>query len=478
MTDFERPGDNPALVDAATVEVDGVSKWFGQKVAVSGLSCSFGPGVTGLLGPNGAGKTTLLRMLTGLAVPSEGRVTVLGFEPRKEPKVYASLALVPEESAVYDDLTAFELVRYAARLSGRPDPDADARKAIATVELEEDADRKVGEFSKGMRQRAKVAAALANDPLVLVLDEPLNGTDPVQRARLISLFRSLGDQGRTVIVSSHILQEVERMTDRVIAMVDGKLAAAGDITAIRAAMAHIPYRVVVDADDVRGLGSALIRGDGVSGVRLEDGRLHVETTSLRVLGTDVPVAAKELGVRLTGFHPEDDSLESVFRYLVSKRSYPQAETRRWGPGVPHRTAMSRQANSHETAMTAARDRHHPHHRHHDRAPGPGGAPLHHARAARPRPGGGALLRRRPRQRRRSHRSVRRHRERHVLRPGGADHRPGARLVQPRRGAPGRDPVVPGAAAGEPEPHRRRQGARRLRRGALRSSASAPSPSTW
>ncbi|HEY5727334.1 MAG TPA: ABC transporter ATP-binding protein [Acidimicrobiia bacterium] len=334
MTDPGRPGDNPALVDAATVEVDAVSKWFGQKVAVSGLSCSFGPGVTGLLGPNGAGKTTLLRMLTGLAVPSEGRVTVLGFEPRKEPKVYASLALVPEESAVYDDLTAFELVRYAARLSGRPDPDADARKAIATVELEEDADRKVGEFSKGMRQRAKVAAALANDPLVLVLDEPLNGTDPVQRARLISLFRSLGDQGRTVIVSSHILQEVERMTDRVIAMVDGKLAAAGDITAIRAAMAHIPYRVVVDADDVRGLGSALIRGDGVSGVRLEDGRLHVETTSLRVLGTDVPIAAKELGVRLTGFHPEDDSLESVFRYLVSKRSYAAGGDSATGAGGP------------------------------------------------------------------------------------------------------------------------------------------------
>jgi ABC-2 type transport system ATP-binding protein len=137
-----------------------------------------------------------------------------------------------------------------------------------------------------------------------------------------------------VIVSSHILQEVERMTDRVIAMVDGKLAAAGDIAAIRAAMAHIPYRVVVDADDVRTLGSALIRHDGVSGVRLEDGRLHVETTSLRVLGTDVPVAAKELGVRLTGFHPEDDSLESVFRYLVSRRSYAAGGASAMGAGGP------------------------------------------------------------------------------------------------------------------------------------------------
>jgi ABC-2 type transport system ATP-binding protein len=319
VTEVVETEHNPALVDEPTVEVTEVSKWFGQKVAVSGLTCSFGPGVTGLLGPNGAGKTTLLRMLTGLAMTSEGKVTVLGVEPRRHPKVYASLALVPEESAVYEDLTATELVRYAAKLSGRVDPDTDAARAIATVQLEEDADRKIAEFSKGMRQRAKVAAALASDPMVLVLDEPLNGTDPVQRGRLIKLFRDLGDQGRTVIISSHILQEVERMTDRVIAMVDGKLAAAGDIAAIRAAMAHIPYRVVVDADDVRRLGAELIRGDGVSGVRIEDGRLHVETTSLRVLGTTVPAAAKDLGIRLSGFHPEDDSLESVFRYLVRKR---------------------------------------------------------------------------------------------------------------------------------------------------------------
>ncbi len=182
MTQHGNGGDNPAMVDDATVLVTEVSKWFGQKVAVSGLTCSFGPGVTGLLGPNGAGKTTLLRMLTGLAMTSEGTVTVLGVEPRRHPKVYASLALVPEESAVYDDLTATELIRYAARLSGRADPDADAARAIATVQLDEDADRRIAEFSKGMRQRAKVAAALATDPMILVLDEPLNGTDPVQRA--------------------------------------------------------------------------------------------------------------------------------------------------------------------------------------------------------------------------------------------------------------------------------------------------------
>ncbi len=310
---------NPALPPDATVAVTGVSKWFGQKVAVSDVTCSFGPGVTGLLGPNGAGKTTLLRMITGLAVPSEGTVSVLGHAPRRNPRVYERLALVPEESAMYGGLTAFELVRYGAQLSRRPDPDDDARRAIADVELEDAADRRIGEFSKGMRQRAKVAAALAIDPLILVLDEPLNGTDPVQRLRLIALFRRLGDEGRTVIVSSHVLQEVERMTDQVIAMVDGKLAAAGDIAAIRRAMADIPYRVLLEADDMRRLASALIASDVVTGVTVDDHRLHVETTDLRSLGTRVPALARDLGVRLHGFRPEDDSLESVFRYLVHRR---------------------------------------------------------------------------------------------------------------------------------------------------------------
>jgi ABC-2 type transport system ATP-binding protein len=303
----------------ATVDVNAASKWFGQKVAVSAVTCSFGPGVTGLLGPNGAGKTTLLRMLVGLVLPSEGSVTVLGNPPRDDPETYRSLAMVPEESSVYSQMTARSLVRYAAELSGVTEPGAAADRAIIAVELEQAADRVIAGFSKGMRQRAKVAAALVSDPQVLVLDEPLNGTDPVQRLRLIALFRRLGAEGRTVIVSSHVLQEVERMTDRVIAMVDGKLAAAGDITAIRSAMADIPYRVLVETDSPRELAAALIGSAAVTGVAFDARGFHVETTDLRQLGRAVPALASDLGIRLLAFRPEDDSLESVFRYLVHRR---------------------------------------------------------------------------------------------------------------------------------------------------------------
>lgn len=307
----------PAFSAAPTIEVTKVSKWFGQKVAVSDLSCSFGPGLTGLLGPNGAGKTTLLRMLCGLLLPSEGSVHVLGSDPRRDPSVYRRLSLVPEEDAVYGILTAREFVRFAVDLTGVPlDRVAEA---IETVDLGAAADRPISGFSKGMRQRAKVAAALVTRPEVLVLDEPLNGTDPIQRAHLISVFRRLAASGTTVIVSSHVLSEVERMADRVLAVVDGRLAAAGDVAAIRRAMADIPYRVRIDVGDTRRVAAALLSEDVVGSVAVEGGRLHVQTTDLAALGRIVPRLAGDAGARLTGFEPEDESLESVFRYLVHRR---------------------------------------------------------------------------------------------------------------------------------------------------------------
>ena len=310
---------NPALVESPTVEIDDVSKWFGQKVAVSNVTCSFGPGVTGLLGPNGAGKTPTLRMLTGLIRPSQGAVRVLGVWPRTEPSVYASIGLVPEETAVYPAMTAREYVRYAATLSAVSDPESATRRAIDTVNLDDAADRKLAGFSKGMRQRAKVAAALVSDPQILLLDEPLNGTDPVQRLHLINLFRHLGDEGRTVVVSSHILDEVERMSDRVLAIVDGRLAAAGDVAAIRSAMSDIPYRVRIETDRTRLLAARLLEEALVHGVSVDGGTLHVETDDLTALGGRVPAVAHEVDARITTFQPEDASLESVFRYLVRKR---------------------------------------------------------------------------------------------------------------------------------------------------------------
>ncbi len=299
--------------------VDAVTKWFGQKVAVSNISCSFGPGVSGLLGPNGAGKTTLLRMLVALALPSEGSVTVLGNNLRRKYQNYRDVGLVPEDDAVYGSLTARQYVEYAARLLRLRDVADASASAIDLVDMGYAADRTIGGFSKGMRQRTKVAAALVHRPGILVLDEPLNGTDPVQRANLISLFRRLGDEGTTVIVSSHILEEIERMTDRVIAMVDGKLAAAGDVAAIRRAMTDIPYRVEIHTDGARRLAAALISIEGIRGLDVDEQALHIETEDLLALGARLAPVARDLDVRITSFRPEDESLESVFRYLVTGR---------------------------------------------------------------------------------------------------------------------------------------------------------------
>jgi ABC-2 type transport system ATP-binding protein len=310
---------NPALVTNATVEVNAVSKWFGQKVAVSDVTCSFGPGLTGLLGPNGAGKTTLLRMLTGLILPSQGELRLKGADPRRDVSRYREVGFVPEEPALYNTLTGAQYVEYAAVLSGLPEPRRAAERALAEVGLTEDADRPVGGFSKGMRQRTKVAAALVHEPEILILDEPLNGTDPVQRAHLIALFRDLAARGDTVIVSSHVLQEVERMTERVIAIVDGKLAAAGDIAAIRQAMSDIPYRVLIESDESRNLAAALIDHDAIFSVTVDGTALHVETSDLAGLGSVIARVARDLDVRLAKFAPEDESLESVFRYLVRGR---------------------------------------------------------------------------------------------------------------------------------------------------------------
>jgi len=309
---------SPAMAPNPTVEVREVSKWFGQKVAVSDVTCSFGPGVSGLLGPNGAGKTTLLRLICGLLGPSDGEVSIFGVNPRRDHTVYRRIALVPEEDAVYGYLTARGFVSYAADLAGVSRDGVDT--AIAAVALEDAADRPIAGFSKGMRQRAKVAAALVTGPEVLILDEPLNGTDPVQRAHLIETFRRLGADGRTVIVSSHVLAEVERMADRVIAIVDGRLAAAGEVHAIRQAMADIPYRVRIDVEQPRRVASTLVEADCVTSVSVDGSIIHVETSDLPDLGRTVPRVARDLGLRLTAFEPEDESLESVFRYLVRRRS--------------------------------------------------------------------------------------------------------------------------------------------------------------
>ena len=306
---------DPAFVDDATVVVDDVSVWFGQKVALSELACSFGPGVTGLLGPNGAGKSTLMRAITGLVGVNTGTITVDGRDPRRDRAVHRRIALVPEDEAVPGALTARELVRYVADLHGVGDAGA-PEAALDSVDMLGAADRRLSGFSKGMRQRAKVAAALVTDPSVLVLDEPLNGADPVQRLHLIDLFRRLGAEGKTVIVSSHVLSEVERLADRVLVLIHGRLAAAGNHRAIRDAMDDRPRHVLVRADDPRRLASALLDGDTIVGVSLTDAGLVVTTERAGDLAVAVAPVARGLGVRLREVRPLDDSLESLFRELV------------------------------------------------------------------------------------------------------------------------------------------------------------------
>jgi ABC-2 type transport system ATP-binding protein len=310
------PADlDPAFVPDPTVVVSGLSIWFGPKVAVTELSCSFGPGVTGLLGPNGAGKTTLMRALVGLLPPNQGTVQVLGQDPRTERSIQKAITLVPEDDAVPGALTARQLVQYSAALHGMRDRNG-PEQCLATVGLLDVADRRVGGFSKGMRQRAKIAAALVTGPAVMVLDEPLNGADPVQRNALIDLFHALGDQGRTVIISSHVLHEVQRLAVRQLVMIRGRLAAAGGHRAIRDALADRPRSVLVRTTEPRRLAGDLLASEAVQGVTVDDDTLVISSTHAGELAELLPVAARAAGARLREVRPLDDSLESVFRELL------------------------------------------------------------------------------------------------------------------------------------------------------------------
>jgi ABC-2 type transport system ATP-binding protein len=294
-----------------------VSVWFGPKVALSELSCSFGAGVTGLLGPNGAGKTTLMRAMTGMIGINQGTVRIEGRDPRRDRQVHHRMSLVPEDEAVPGGLTARQFVRYVADLHAVTDRSAPDH-ALRTVAMFDAADRRVDGFSKGMRQRTKIAAALVSDPHVLVLDEPLNGADPVQRVRLIALFKELGAQGRTVIVSSHVLNEVERLAERVIVLIHGRLAAAGGHHAIRDAMDDRPRHVLVRSDDGRRLAAGLISLESVAGVTFDNARggLVIQTAQARELATALPRLARDSSIRLLEVRALDDSLESLFRELT------------------------------------------------------------------------------------------------------------------------------------------------------------------
>ena len=305
-------GGQPSIV------LEHVSKWYGDVVAVSDVSFGVAPGVTGLLGPNGAGKSTILKMIAGLLAPSAGSVRILGQPARGRPATYRRLGLVPEQEQLYPHLTGREFVRLNAILQKLPNPEVATDRAIATVDMQAASQRRLGGYSKGMRQRIKVAAALVHEPDVLLMDEPLNGTDPIQRAGLIALIRRLGAEGKTVLVSSHVLVEVERFAENILVVVNGKLAAAGDYRAIRDKMDERDHAVRIRADDPRRLASALIGEPSTRSVRLDDGRLVAETNDPRAFYRAVPLVAQREGVRLLEVQPTDESLTSVFAYLVER----------------------------------------------------------------------------------------------------------------------------------------------------------------
>jgi ABC-2 type transport system ATP-binding protein len=288
-------------------------------VAVSEVSFSIDQGVTALLGPNGAGKSTLFRMLCGLTPPSRGTVHVLGTDPRHNRAVRGQISLVPQQDALFDHLSASEFVVFAARTQAVSDPDDAAVGALEVVELSDVGSKPLGQFSKGMRQRVKIASALVNDPEVLILDEPLTGLDPVQRKNMIALFHSLGDDGRCVLVSSHVLDEVARLGSRVLVIAQGRLIASGDYRDLRDLMDDRPHRIRVGASDPRKLGSALVDHGLISGLSLDDDHVLVDTLDVDAFGRQLAVLAVEIGVRLTEVSPLDDDLESVFRYLVEGR---------------------------------------------------------------------------------------------------------------------------------------------------------------
>ena len=300
----------------AAVELNAVSRWYGNVVAINDITISIGPGITGLLGPNGAGKSTLLHMLAGLLRPSAGTVTIGGQPTWRNPALYRWVGLVPERESVYAFLTGFEFVRLNARLQGVADPDAAAARAIRTVELEDAQGRALATYSKGMRQRAKVAAALVHEPPVLLLDEPFNGMDPRQRLHMMELLTGMAAQGRVVLFSSHILEEVERLAQNVLVIHAGRLAASGDFREIRRLMTDRPHTFTVRSSDDRRLASALVADPSVFGVELVDGLLSVRSSDFGEFTRSIARVAQASDVRLFELRPTDESLESVFAYLV------------------------------------------------------------------------------------------------------------------------------------------------------------------
>ena len=299
-----------------TVDLVSASKWYGNIVAVNDVSFTLAPGITGLLGPNGAGKSTLLHLIMGLLRPSSGTVSIDGMAVWQHPAVYREIGFVPESEGVYAFLSGYEFALLNARLQGVGDPGAAAARSIALVELEAAQHRPIATYSKGMRQRAKIAAVLTHDPRILLLDEPFNGMDPKQRLQMMALLRRLADEGRIILVSSHILEEVDRLADTVLVLIGGRLAASGPSRVIRQLMTDRPHTFTVRSSDDRRLAQAIVAQPNTTSVEFMPSGMSIRTADLGAFTRALPILAREVDVSIHEVLPSDESLESVFSYLV------------------------------------------------------------------------------------------------------------------------------------------------------------------
>ncbi|MHB8637695.1 MAG: ABC transporter ATP-binding protein [Fimbriimonadaceae bacterium] len=303
------------------INIDGVSRWYGQVIGVNDVSCTLKPGLVALLGQNGAGKTTLLRMITGQLRPTTGTLTVFGETPFANPKVLKRIGYCPDVDNFYEHSTGRAFVQFLAELGGMSAQVARDRTAqmMEMVGMTHAADRKIAGYSKGMRQRIKLAQAMVHDPEIIVLDEPLNGLDPVGRHEYIELLHRLADEGRTIVVSSHILYEVETMTKSLLLLHRGRLLAEGDLRVIRSLIDQHPHRVRVEGPEPRAIALATLTLPNVLSLDLRESEGYVEIEvkdpeSFYGALAEMVLLGK---IALTGFTSPDNNLESVFRYLVT-----------------------------------------------------------------------------------------------------------------------------------------------------------------
>ena len=303
------------------ISTERLSKWYGQVSGLNDVTVAVPPGITGLLGPNGAGKSTFMKVITGQLKPSKGSVRVLGEPIWQNPSLYARIGFCPEQDAFYERMTGLDWVTALVSLNGFSSEAARAAatRALEAVDLLEAADKKIGAYSKGMRQRVKLAQAIAHDPELLILDEPLSGMDPIMRRRTILLIREWARAGKSVLVSSHVLHEVESMTSNILLINNGRIVAEGDVHRIRDLIDAHPHTVYLRAKDPRTIARSLLADAGVISMRFEDTAVVIETARPDAFYQRITemAASGEAGT-IDEVTSPDDNLQAVFKYLVKQ----------------------------------------------------------------------------------------------------------------------------------------------------------------